>query len=835
MPQGPMNLPRFSAAELMARITTALGHGLSASAQVGLELGPEQPLLRITRWHYKQRLHEPWRLELEASGGFIADPTALLWQGASFWQRDGLTGFHALNGRVRSITEAGDSTDLCHYRFALVSSLEVLDFSRRSRVFQRVTSAEVAQSLLSEHGLGPVELREIPPLPRWRHLSQSRDALAPHQFETDLHFIRRILADAGLSLWLEPDDAGERIVIGRAGLGASSAKPLMLPLATPSGLDSALEHLADFELHTATAPNIARLWAYNYRDQGRSLRAEFEADPQAPLGLGEQPSIHEEPAYGADALVFDGNDTAGVQSWLDDQARLLGQRHQQQRLHLQASSNAAGLWRCGQTLQLGLQTTDPMLDSLWLLTAVQAGSHLGPWLEALSEDTPPDGSAAHVHFEASPVSTWVERGWMPERLATAPLNLEHARISATPGATYAYLDKHGRYQVDINADEQASPPGGTSRPVRHIRSHAGPDYGWHLPLHENTEVLLAFHGGHADTPMIARALHNSRQPDHVSARNASRNVLRTWANNKLRLEDRQEQEHIKLSTEYGLSQLNLGHHVTSQGHARGEGFELRTQHWGALRARQGLLLSTFAGQPRGTLGDARTPAHQRYNPGASDAQGAQAMSEQRSQANEQVGLGKLEALASTKRVAEHSSELKSSLIHAASAQHLALLTPASQVLAAHEMSFAAQGSLELASEDQIRFYAKAGITWHTEGADKVGAGQGGSRTDVISHGSDQTQVRKGQAKILGDGDVVMEFRGETGSLIAKGASLVLTQAGVLTITGNVEVISEAPTHQLGGALDWRAGSGVAATGPLNWWGQMYLFDDESPRTLDFSG
>ncbi|WP_223533252.1 DUF2345 domain-containing protein, partial [Pseudomonas sp. GL-RE-20] len=75
-------------------------------------------------------------------------------------------------------------------------------------------------------------------------------------------------------------------------------------------------------------------------------------------------------------------------------------------------------------------------------------------------------------------------------------------------------------------------------------------------------------------------------------RNDHRNVLRTPANNKLRLDDTRGQEHIKLSTEYGgKSQLNLGHLVDGQRKKRGEGFELRTDDWGAIRGGKGLFIS----------------------------------------------------------------------------------------------------------------------------------------------------------------------------------------------------------------------------------------------------
>ena len=60
------------------------------------------------------------------------------------------------------------------------------------------------------------------------------------------------------------------------------------------------------------------------------------------------------------------------------------------------------------------------------------------------------------------------------------------------------------------------------------------------------------------------------------------------------MEDRQGQEHIKLATDYQKSQLNLGHIVDSNRNKRGEngeGFELRTDGWGAVRAGKGILVS----------------------------------------------------------------------------------------------------------------------------------------------------------------------------------------------------------------------------------------------------
>ncbi|MCK7230494.1 type VI secretion system tip protein VgrG, partial [Enterobacter asburiae] len=95
-------------------------------------------------------------------------------------------------------------------------------------------------------------------------------------------------------------------------------------------------------------------------------------------------------------------------------------------------------------------------------------------------------------------------------------------------------------------------------------------------------------------PYIAYALHDSEHPDLVNRDNHTRNVLRTPANNKLRMEDRRGEEHIKLATEYGKTQLNSGHLVDSKGQIRGKGAELRTDEHGVIRAGKGLFVSADA-------------------------------------------------------------------------------------------------------------------------------------------------------------------------------------------------------------------------------------------------
>jgi len=173
-----------------------------------------------------------------------------------------------------------------------------------------------------------------------------------------------------------------------------------------------------------------------------------------------------------------------------------------------------------------------------------------------------------------------------------------ARVAAIGGdKTYAGLDAHGRYRVKFDFDLDEKRDGFESALVRLGRAYAGDTFGIHFPLLDGTEVAVGFEGGDPDRPFIAHVMHDGSRPDLVTNRNDSRNVIRTAASNKIRLEDRRGKEHIKISTEYGKGQFSVGHLVDAEGKKRGEGVEARTDDWMALRAAKGVMITTEA-QPR---------------------------------------------------------------------------------------------------------------------------------------------------------------------------------------------------------------------------------------------
>ncbi|WP_139831242.1 DUF2345 domain-containing protein, partial [Trinickia caryophylli] len=135
-------------------------------------------------------------------------------------------------------------------------------------------------------------------------------------------------------------------------------------------------------------------------------------------------------------------------------------------------------------------------------------------------------------------------------------------------------------------------PGGTSRPVRFAKPYSGDNYGHHFPLIDGAEVAVVFTDGHPDRPVIIGAMHDSLHPDLVNNLNHTRNIVRTAAQNELRMEDKEGIEHIHLTTPHQTSELNLGHMVDGDRKERGRGAELRTDGHLAARGPQGMLLTT---------------------------------------------------------------------------------------------------------------------------------------------------------------------------------------------------------------------------------------------------
>ncbi|WP_211621421.1 DUF2345 domain-containing protein, partial [Paraburkholderia domus] len=154
--------------------------------------------------------------------------------------------------------------------------------------------------------------------------------------------------------------------------------------------------------------------------------------------------------------------------------------------------------------------------------------------------------------------------------------------------------EEGWYVIRLPFDLDTWSPGGTSRPVRLAKPYSGDNYGHHFPLIDGAEVAVIHTDGDPDRPVIIGAMHDSLHPDLVNNLNHTRNLIRTAAQNEMRMEDREGHEHIHLTTPFQTSELNLGHMVDGDCKERGQGAELRTDEHVAIRGAKGVFISADA-------------------------------------------------------------------------------------------------------------------------------------------------------------------------------------------------------------------------------------------------
>lgn len=198
--------------------------------------------------------------------------------------------------------------------------------------------------------------------------------------------------------------------------------------------------------------------------------------------------------------------------------------------------------------------------------------------------------------------------------------------------------------------------------VRVLNRQAGPGMGWQWLPRIGQEVLVDFLGGDIDRPVILGALYNGQGEGGIAATpggdpgpSARDNVFDPASDHRpsgqgntaggnhpawhgaapeshrhpaalsgfkskefgahgptagytqLALDDTDRQQRLQLKTTQHASELNLGHLIHQadnyRGSFRGTGIELRTDAWGALRAGQGLVMSTWPITPAQPAGD----------------------------------------------------------------------------------------------------------------------------------------------------------------------------------------------------------------------------------------
>ncbi|HDH0398368.1 TPA: type VI secretion system tip protein VgrG [Klebsiella pneumoniae] len=474
-----------------------------------------------------------------------------------------------IQGVVTGFERLSTSRDETHYALTLQPRLALLNRSHQNAIYQDQSVPQIVEKILRErHGLrGQDFLFSLTKTyPRREQVMQYG--------EDDLRFITRLLGEVGIWFRFTADTRLHIDVAEFCDSQQGYEKGLTLPSVPPSGQQSAgVDAVWEMACRHRVVEQQVSTRDYNYREATADMNAQVD------VTRGETTTFGEAYHWGDNYLTAgNAHDRHPAPESGAFYARLRHERYLNGQTRMQATTSCPTLCP-GQVLKVtgGEEVAGEFADGV-LVTAMHSHARRDA-----------DFAVEFVGIPDSPdVGYRPEPGARPVMAGTLP-----ARVTSTrENDTYGHIDKHGRYRVNMLFDRARWETGFESLWVRQSRPYAGDTYGLHLPLLAGTEVAIGFEDGNPDRPYIAGVLHDSAHGDHVTIRNDKRNVLRTPANNKIRLDDERGKEHIKVSTEYGgKSQLNLGHLVDAEKQPRGEGFELRTDSWGAIRAQKGIFIS----------------------------------------------------------------------------------------------------------------------------------------------------------------------------------------------------------------------------------------------------
>ena len=474
-----------------------------------------------------------------------------------------------IQGVVTGLERLGTSKDETHYAVTLRPRLALLDRSHQNTIYQDMSVPQIVEKILRErHGMrGQDFLFSLSgEYPRREQVMQYG--------EDDLHFITRLLGENGIWFRFTTDTRLNIDVVEFCDSQQGYAKGLTLPSVPPSGQHShGVDAVWEMESHHNVVQKQVSTRDYNYRQATEEMNALADVTRGDATTCGE--AYHWADNWLTAGNVYERHPAPESGAFY---ARIRHERYLNGQTQIHAVTSCPTL-SPGQVLKVsgGYEVAEVFAHGV-IITAIHSHARRDEDFGVRFDGIP---DSADVCFRPAPGNRPVMAGTLPARVT-----------STTENDTYGHVDKEGRYRVSMLFDREKRETGFESLWVRQARPYAGDTYGLHLPLLAGTEVAIGFEDGNPDRPYIAGVLHDSAHPDPVTIRNYKRNVLRTPANNKIRLDDERGREHIKVSTEYGgKSQLNLGHLVDGEKQQRGEGFELRTDSWGAIRAQKGIFIS----------------------------------------------------------------------------------------------------------------------------------------------------------------------------------------------------------------------------------------------------
>ncbi|AHF65248.1 type VI secretion system Vgr family protein [Pseudomonas cichorii] len=545
----------------------------SSANQPHFTLTLEGADFQVLAFEGREALNTPFAFELElVSEKASLDLEGLLHKLAFLQLSPSGTGIHGL---VYSIAQGEAGKRLTRYRISLRPKLAYLAHRINQRIFQQMTVPQIITQVLEEHGILASDHQF--------HLSTEypERVYCVQYDESDLQFIQRLCEEEGIHYHFQHSSSAHTLVFG----DDQTVFPKLAPVAyqQDNGLVADTPVIKRFELRLTTRTSRTTRRDYDFTKPRIELESDAKSEAQPDLEDYDYPGRFTDRQRGKHL------------------ANRALERHRSD-YRLAEGRSDQPLLVSGHFLSL-TEHTNAAWNDLWLLTEI---FHEGKQPQVLEESVTSDTTDLKDDFHQGYRNRFTATPWdVPYR---PPLDHPKPQVLGTqravvtgPEGEEIFCDQYGRVKVQFFWDREGEHDDKTSCWMRVASNWASQNFGSINLPRIGMEVLISFLEGDPDQPLLTGCLYHGvnlppyKLPDFKTLATVKSKEYKGSRANELRIDDTTSEISIALRSDHGASAINLGyltHPRPSGGKPRGEGFELRTDRHGAVRAAAGLLITT---------------------------------------------------------------------------------------------------------------------------------------------------------------------------------------------------------------------------------------------------
>ncbi|MDH0719351.1 type VI secretion system tip protein VgrG [Acinetobacter junii] len=423
------------------------------------------------------------------------------------------------------------------------------------------------------------------------------------------------------------------------------------------------------------------------------------------------------------------------------------------------------------------------------------------WKSSITKINTEERQGNTLSLQRRSIKTVPEYHPLQHRPAVSP---QRAQVVG-PSGDEIHVDEWGRIKVRFlfTRQEDHNHDGGAganhndtdSAWVDVLTPWAGEGYGARFLPRIDEIVVIDFFDGNIDRPFVVGRIHEAQRyptkfdnagqlPDTKKLSGIKSKEYQGEGFNQLRFDDTTGQISAQLQSSHGISQLNLGKlsHPKNQAESeeRGEGFELRTDQCGALRAGEGLLITTHSqDQAEGEHLDAQS-AKQQFEVNQNNAKALSEVAKNQ-QTDEIESVEQLKAFAS--QIEEKIAKFNKAL--------LLLSSPAGIGLSSSDdIHLSADGQINQFAGDSINLSTQRNLVAHVSGKVSLFAAQNGikqvaakGKFDMHAQGDGMDLLAKQGIKIISTEDRIEITSPSEIVITAGGSQIKINSSGIFPVTG----------------------------------------------------